>query len=311
MSVPTYDQFIEPILRFLAAHPEGATAGEAHEAAAQALGLSEEQRQETIASGQPTYKNRSGWAHDRLKRAGYSSSAKRGYWQLTDSGRVFAQANPAPLSHDQVEHLALNFISVQLKPAPDATSLDEGNYTPAPLVQADLATSSPQERLNQAILELRTSVAGDLLDSLLQASPTRFEHIVLDVLHRLGYGANRQALQQVGGSGDGGIDGVISLDALGLEKVYVQAKRWQGTVGRPDLQAFYGALAGQKAKRGVFITTSGFTAQAVDFARSVEGLVLVDGKRLVDLMLDHEVGVTSQLYKVPRLDSDYFDESLG
>lgn len=312
MSVPTYDQFIEPILRFLAAHPEGATASEAHEAAAQALGLSEAQRQETIASGQATYKNRAGWAHDRLKRAGYSSSARRGYWQLTDTGRAFSQAYPAALSAEQVEHLAMNFMSVKLKTAPDAAALDESDIsTPTVIAQLDLATSSPQERLNQAILELRTSVAGDLLDSLLQASPTRFEHIVLDVLHSLGYGANRQALQQVGGSGDGGIDGVISLDALGLEKVYVQAKRWQGTVGRPDLQAFYGALAGQKAKRGVFITTSGYTAQAVDFARSVEGLVLVDGKRLVELMLDHEVGVSSQLYKVPRLDSDYFDESLG
>lgn len=103
MSVPTYDQFIEPILRFLAAHPEGATASETHEAAAQALGLNEAQRQETIASGQATYKNRSGWAHDRLKRAGYSSSAKRGYWQLTDAGSAFAQANPAPLSAEQVE----------------------------------------------------------------------------------------------------------------------------------------------------------------------------------------------------------------
>ena len=127
----------------------------------------------------------------------------------------------------------------------------------------------------------------------------------------MGYGASRADLQRVGGTGDAGIDGIISLDRLGLEKVYVQAKRWQSTVGRPELQAFYGALAGQKARRGVFITTSGFTAQAVDFSRSVEGLVLVDGKRLVNLMLDHEVGVSSQLYKVPRLDSDYFDESLG
>ncbi|HHM5938512.1 TPA: restriction endonuclease [Pseudomonas aeruginosa] len=106
----------------------------------------------------------------------------------------------------------------------------------------------------------------------------------------------------------GGIDGVISLDKLGLEKVYVQAKRWQGTVGRPELQAFYGTLARQKAKRGVFITTSGFTAQAIDFSRSVEGMVLVDGNRLVKLMMDHEVGVTSRLLKLPKLDSDYFDE---
>ena len=311
MSVPTYDQFIEPVLRFLAARPNGATAAETQEGAALALDLKSAQREETIASGQATYKNRAGWAHDRLKRAGYSSSAKRGYWKLTEAGFAFAQSHPAPLSVEQVEYLAVNFMSVKLKSAPDAASLDESNDTPAPIAQADLATSSPQERLDQALLELRTSVAGDLLDSLLQASPTRFEHIVLDVLHSLGYGANRQALQQVGGSGDGGIDGVISLDALGLEKVYVQAKRWQSTVGRPELQAFYGALAGQKARRGVFITTSGFTAQAIDFARSVEGLVLVDGKRLVNLMLDHEVGVSSQLYRVPRLDSDYFDESLG
>ncbi|MCY1454382.1 Mrr restriction system protein [compost metagenome] len=102
---------------------------------------------------------------------------------------------------------------------------------------------------------------------------------------------------------------MISLDALGLEKVYVQAKRWQGTAGRPDLQAFYGALAGQKAKRGVFITTSGFTTQALEFARSVEGMVLVNGQRLVNLMMDHEVGVTSRRLKLPKLDSDYFDDN--
>src|SRR3546814_20606403 len=103
-------------------------------------------------------------------------------------------------------------------------------------------------------------------------------------------------------------DGVISLDKLGLEKVYVQAKRWQSTVGRPELQAFYGALAGQKAKRGVFITTSGFTAHAIDFGKSVEGIVLVDGVRLVNLMMDHEVGVSSRTLKVPKLDTDYFDD---
>ena len=138
------------------------------------------------------------------------------------------------------------------------------------------------------MIELRGATAGELLESLRQVSPGRFEVIVLDVLHRLGYGARRHDLLRVGGSGDGGIDGVISLDKLGLEKVYVQAKRWQGTVGRPELQAFYGALAGQKARRGVFITTSGFTAQAVQFAKSVEGIVLVDGIRLVEFMLQSE-----------------------
>ncbi|MNJ43051.1 Mrr restriction system protein [compost metagenome] len=305
MSVPTYDQFIEPILRFLADQPGGASARDAHEAAADALQLSEAQRQELINSGQATYKNRSGWAHDRLKRAGLSSSAKRGYWKLTEQGIAYSLENPAPLPQEKVERLAIGFMDVKLRTPTDAIPLDvELQANPSPLS----ATTSPDDRLEQALKELRDAVAVDLLDNLLQVSPGRFEVIVLDVLHRLGYGASRNDLQRVGGSGDGGIDGVISLDKLGLEKVYVQAKRWQNTVGRPDLQAFYGALAGQKAKRGVFITTSGFTAQAIGFASSVDGIVLVDGTKLVHLMMDHEVGVSSRLLRLPRLDSDYFDD---
>ncbi|MEO5607022.1 MAG: restriction endonuclease, partial [Polaromonas sp.] len=139
-------------------------------------------------------------------------------------------------------------------------------------------------------------------------SPSFFETIVLDVLHRMGYGGSRSDLQRVGGSGDGGIDGIISLDRLGLEKVYVQAKRWQSTVGRPEVQGFYGALAGQRANKGVFITTSGYTAQAVEFARSVERIVLVDGPRLAEFMIDHEVGVSARTIKIPKIDRDYFDE---
>jgi restriction system protein len=305
MSVPTYNQFIEPLLRYLAVKPDGATARDAHEAAASALHLSEEQRQEIIASGQATYKNRSGWAHDRLKRAGLSSSAKRGYWKLTDAGMAYAAQHPAPLPAEEVERLAIGFMDVKLKSPSDAIPLDAELQPVAALTSA---TASPDDRLEQALQELREAVAADLLDNLLQVSPGRFEVIVLDVLHRLGYGANRNDLQRVGGSGDGGIDGIISLDKLGLEKVYVQAKRWKNTVGRPELQGFYGALAGQKAKRGVFITTSGFTAQAIGFANSVEGMVLVDGNRLVNLMMDHEVGVTSRLIRLPKLDSDYFDE---
>src|SRR4029078_6687420 len=131
-----------------------------------------------------------------------------------------------------------------------------------------------------------------------------FETIVLDVLHRMGYGANRSDLQRVGASGDGGIDGIISLDRLGIEKASVKAKRWQGTVGRPEVQAFYGALAGQRANKGVFLTTSSFTQQATEFARSVERVVLVDGQRLANLMMEHEVGVTLRPLRVPKLDAD-------
>lgn len=305
MSVPTYDQFIEPLLRFLAEHPDGAAARDAQDAAADRLGLTEAQRLEVIASGQAMFRNRAGWAHDRLKRAGLSSSARRGYWMLTPEGIEYARTHPAPLSPDEVEHLAIGFMNIRL------TASSDSSLTPVETHEErsrTAATASPDDRLEQALNELRESVAADLLDRLRQVSPGRFEVIVLDVLHRLGYGASREDLQRVGGTGDGGIDGVISLDKLGLEKVYVQAKRWQGNVGRPELQAFYGALAGQKAKRGVFITTSAFTTQAVDFARSVEGMVLVDGERLVYLMMDNEVGVASRVLRVPKLDTDYFDE---
>lgn len=305
MAVPTYDQFIEPILRYLAAHPEGAWAKDVHEEAANILKLNDAQRQELISSGQAVYKNRAGWAHDRLKRAGLSSSAKRGYWKLTPKGLDYATKNPFPLNKSEVEHIGIAFMDVTLKTPSDAVALASDSFGNTAIPSA---TTSPDDRLEQALSELRETTASSLIDSLLAVSPGRFEIIVLDVLHRLGYGTSRNDLQRVGSTGDAGIDGIISLDKLGLEKVYVQAKRWQNTVGRPELQAFYGALAGQKAKRGVFITTSGFTANAIEFAKSVEGIVLVDGIRLVNLMMDYEVGVSSRIFKVPKVDTDYFDE---
>jgi restriction system protein len=307
MSVPTYDKFIEPVLRFLASHPDGVLAKDAHEAAADALGVSGQDRQELLPSGsQPIYKNRAGWAHDRLKRAGLSSSPRRGYWQLTEQGRAFVAQHPASLSAKEVEQLAIGFMDVRLRPPGAGESLASPALVQAPTPES--AVASPDDRLGDALAELRRSVAAEVLEALAVVSPSYFESIVLDLLHRMGYGANRSDLQRVGGSEDGGIDGVISLDKLGLEKVYVQAKRWQNTVGRPEIQAFYGALAGQRANKGVFITTSGYTSQAIEFARSVERIVLVDGSKLAELMIDHEVGVSARTIKVPKLDSDYFDE---
>ena len=173
---------------------------------------------------------------------------------------------------------------------------------------ASRTTAGPDDRLEQAVAELRQGVVAELIETLAQVSPEYFETVVLDLLHKMGYGTSRADLLRVGRAGDGGIDGVISLDRLGLEKVYVQAKRWQSGVGRPEVQAFYGALAGQRANKGVFITTSTFSAQAIEFAASVERIVLIDGTKLADLMIEHEIGVTSRPLRVPKLDSDYFDE---
>jgi restriction system protein len=303
LAVPTYDRFIEPVLRFLATHPDGVRARDAHEAAADLLGLDDGDRALTVPTGQPLYNNRAGWAHDRLKRAGLSASPKRGIWQLTEEGRQFVTAHPGPLSSTQVQEIARGYLDVRLRPQ-DTTAQAGARIVEIPPTELE----SPDDRLQAALSEIRASVNAELLELLARVTPKYFETVVLDVLHKLGYGASRSDLQRVGGSGDAGIDGVISLDRLGLEKVYVQAKRWQGAVGRPDIQAFYGALAGQRANKGVFITTSTFTAQAVDFARSVERIVLVDGTMLAGLMMDHEVGVTAQRVSVPKIDSDYFDE---
>jgi restriction system protein len=303
MTVPTYDRFIEPILRFLAAHPEGALARDVHEAAAVALSISEDDRQERLPSQmQATYKNRAGWAHDRLKRSGLSSSPRRGYWQLTDQGHDYVANHANPLEPKEIERLAKDFTTIRLRPDLDAElPIDD---LPEPTIIA-----SPDDRLGQAVVELCEAVEIELLEALATVSPSFFEVIVLDLLHHMGYGASRADIHRVGGSGDGGIDGVISLDKLGLEKVYVQAKRWKGTVGRPEVQAFYGALAGQRANKGVFITTSSYTAQAIEFAKSVErSIVLVDGLKLVKLMIDHEVGVSAHTVRIPKFDSDYFDE---
>jgi len=310
MSVPTYDQFIEPLLRYLAAHQDGVVAKLAQEQAANALGLTDDDKQVLLPSGaQPVYKNRAGWAHDRLKRAGLSSSPRRGFWKITKEGIAFVQENPLPFSAELAEKLAMGFIGVKLRPAFPTPAVDLA--TPQPFVPQPNPLASPDDRLGQALNELREAAEAELLELLANVSPAFFETIVLDLLHRMGYGASRADLHRVGGSGDGGIDGIISLDRLGLEKVYVQAKRWQSNVGRPELQAFYGALAGQKARKGVFITTSGFTTQALDFAKSVEGIVLLDGPRLASLMIEYELGITARTVKIPKIDGDYFDEEAA
>jgi restriction system protein len=185
---------------------------------------------------------------------------------LTEKGHEYARSHPEPLSEQTIQQLVLDFIDVRLRPSSDEVPSE--NLTrvhPA----ASIVVSSPDDRLGQALTEIRQAVAAEIAEALSRVSPAFFETIVLDLLHKLGYGTSRSDLQRVGGVGDGGIDGIISLDRLGLEKVYVQAKRWQNPVGRPEVQAFYGALAGNRAAKGVLITTSSFSPQAREFAKSV------------------------------------------
>ncbi len=274
MPIPTYDKFIEPMLRYLAQHIEGAPASVVYEAVGNALGITENDKQALLPSRtQPVYKNRAGWAHDRLKRAGLSSSPRRGYWKLTDGGLAFAQTHQNPLTEHEIKGLAVVDPAVRLRPLREI----DGDHGIADLEQsAGDSVATPDDLLESALSELEEATAGDLLETIGRGSPTFFEKLVLDLLHAMGYGATRDNIQHVGRSHDEGIDGIISLDRLGLEKVFVQAKRWQSSVGREAVQAFYGALAGQRANKGVLITTSSFTPHAVEFARSIERIVLID-----------------------------------
>lgn len=299
MALPSYDFFIEPLMRVLAKYPDGTSTRQAQHEVADAVGLTDEDKRELLPSGQQlTYHNRIGWAHDRLKRAGLSSSPRRGFWQMTPEGRTYALDHAAALSREDIAKLAFETRTVRLRP--------ESPGAPALRSETAEVALDPESQLQVALDQIRERVQRELLEQLLAVEPSRFESIVLDVLRGAGYGTGPDDLQRVGRSGDGGIDGIISLDRLGLEKVYVQAKRWQGAVGRPEIQAFYGALAGHRATKGVFITSSDFSAEARTFANQV-GIVLVNGTFLASLMVDHSIGATSRLIQVPRLDGDYFE----
>lgn len=303
MAIPTFDRFIEPLLRYLASHAEGATASEASEAVADAAGVTPEERQQLLPSGmQQIYKNRIGWAHDRLKRAGLSSSPRRGFWLLTSDGIKYVAKYPKGIPGDEIARLA--FLSRKASGAGKGKKTGDDEQD-----EPSSAFKSPEERIEDALKELRESVIHEILDLLARVPPASFESMVLEVLHAMGYGASRGDLERVGGSGDGGIDGIISLDKLGLEKVYVQAKRWKSDVGSAVIREFVGGLQLKGADKGVLITTSSFTKDARDAAERARGsVVLVDGRRLAQLMIDHEVGVTHQKrLAIPKVDSDYFE----
>jgi restriction system protein len=170
------------------------------------------------------------------------------------------------------------------------------------------AELNPEARIRAAANELRAALAEDVLRRLLDVTPLRFEEIVLDLLKRMGYGLSPDAHQRTGRTGDGGIDGIINLDKLGLQKVYVQAKRWKSNVGSPEVQGFYGALAAQHATMGVLLTTSSFTPAARETAgRFRDRLVLIDGRQLAELLIDHGAGVSDEeVIRIQRIDSDYY-----
>lgn len=257
---------------------------------------------ELLASGrQSRFENRVYWALVHLRRAGLIESTGRGLNKITDRGvQILRQA------HARIDLKLLNQF-------PEFREFRGAKERPTPAIASDgdEGSASPAEQIETAFAELRESLVTELLLKLAVVDPFRFEKVVLDLLVAMGYGGSRkEAAEVTQRTGDEGIDGVINEDRLGPDVIYVQAKRWKANVGRPEIQNFVGALAGKKASKGIFITTSDFHDNATSYASGLhQKIILIDGRRLAELMIEHGIGVAEEhAYSIKKIDSDYFEE---
>ncbi|MDD5198590.1 MAG: restriction endonuclease [Terrimicrobiaceae bacterium] len=304
MAIPDYQSCMLPLLRF-------AGDGQEHQlkdailALADEFALSDGERNEFLPSGQqPVFTNRVGWARTYLKKAGLLASPRRGYFQITDRGRSVLQERPVAISQKSLERFP-EF--VEFKAIRRDKSEDGGAGEPESLLG-----QTPHEALESAYDRLSAELAADILSNIKSTDPALFENVVVELLVKMGYGGSRKdAGRAIGRSGDEGIDGIIKEDHLGLDNIYIQAKRWEATIGRPEIQKFAGALQGQRARKGIFITTSDFTKDARDYVSRIDSrIILIDGATLSKLMIEFGVGVTPVVtYQVKKLDSDYFSQN--
>ena len=303
MAIPDYQTCMLPFLQHLADGSEH-TLRDAEESLAEHFNLTPAERAELLPSGQQgIFKNRIGWARTYLKKAALLESPKRAVFKITERGTKILASKLTRIDVKFLEQFP-EFVEFR-----DASKPESGA---AATVELPQTKTTPEEAIELAHQGLREQLAAELLGRILGCSPTFFEQLVVELLVKMGYGGSRRdAGERIGQTGDGGIDGIIKEDRLGLDTIFIQAKRWQGSVGRPEIQKFVGALQGQRAKKGVFITTSSYTAEATDYATRIDTkVVLIDGRQLAGLMIDFDVGVApAATYVVKRIDSDYFEES--
>jgi len=304
MPIPDYQTLMRPLLEALADGAEHPLK-EIKERLAVHFALTAAEREQMLASGVASvFTDRVGWARYYLQRAGMLQQPRRSVYQLTDGGRALLRAVQGRITNAHLRERS-----------PDFQQWIDGSRTSSPQRLETESTleqqSTPEETLANAYLNLRRAVESDLLARLRACSPGFFEQVVVRLLVAMGYGGSLQdAGKAIGRTGDEGIDGIINEDRLGLDVVYVQAKRWAATIGRPDIQQFAGALAGKRARKGVFITTSGFSGDARAYVGSIEPkIVLISGEQLAAFMFEHNVGVApASIYEVKRIDADFFDE---
>lgn len=303
MAIPDFQTLMRPLLDAYASGDERPIS-EVRRDLGEQFQLTDQELAERLPSGlAKTFDNRVGWAATYLYRTGLLSRPRRAVYAITQRGRDVLGAHP-----DRVDLSVLGQFP-EFEEFRRATGRRRISASSSVAVAEETAT--PEERIDAAYQELRQALAAELLERIHTMPPSAFEDLVLDVLHAMGYGDSAQdARLRTGGSGDRGIDGVIREDRLGLDVVYVQAKRWEANVGRPVVQGFVGALQGARATKGIIFTASTFSPDAREFAANVSPrVILVDGERLAELMIDHNVGVTSrESYEVKRVDRDYFGD---
>jgi len=303
MPVPDFQSFFKPLLE-IAEDGKEHSLSESRERLTKVMQLSEKDLAEMLPSGTQTkFYNRVAWAKSYLVRAQVLDSTRRAHFRITDRGRELLSQG-----RDRIDVQVLNqypeFVEFHT-----ATGQARGEVTRDETVEEPSET--PEELLQRSYQSIRNELAAELLARIMKNPPDFFEKLVVDLMVAMGYGGSRaDAGSSIGQSGDEGIDGIIKEDRLGLDVIYLQAKRWEGTVGRPEIQKFVGALHGKRAKKGVFITTGQFSEEAKGYVKNIEPkVILIDGKTLANHMIDFDLGTTrSAVYEIKRIDTDYFAE---
>jgi len=305
MATPTWDQLIRPVLEL--GVRQDFTRHAARDHVIKVIPMTKEEADARLKSGSLRIGNRTGWAMSHLKKAGLIDKVAKATYRTTQAGQKFLDDHKS----EEISYHTLKEVDGFLeawKTAKEAKS--KGNGTGG--TSGGTLSLTPEDLIDQAVGEVESSLRSDLEEQLRTVDPYRFEQVVLDLLFAMGYGGSREEAGQVTKkSNDEGIDGVINEDRLGLDVIYVQAKRWQGSVGRKEIQSFVGALAGKKANKGIFITTSNFVSTATEYATGLnQKVILIDGARLADLMIENNIGVSiKRTIQIKTINTDYFDES--
>jgi restriction system protein len=300
MAIPDYQTIMLPLLQFLSDKIEHSLR-ETIDNLEIKFKLSDDEKKQLLPSGSQTiFENRVGWARTYLKKALLLEPVRRGFFQITQRGLSILSTNP-------------NKIDAKfLRQFPEFCEFHNAkNEEKEEPIEVTVTSETPEESIETAYQRLKANLANEIIQNIKSCSPAFFERLVIELLVKMGYGGSRKdAGEAIGKSGDGGIDGIIKEDKLGLDILYIQAKRWEGCVGRPEIQKFAGALQLHHAKKGIFITTSNYSRDAIDYVSRIDSkIILIDGELLSNLMIDNKVGVsTITTYEINKIDSDYFIE---